>query len=116
MFNNIGEVITFIRKESGLRQETLANRAGLNKSTIIKIENNQRSLSLEEAIRISEVLSLDINTLYSYIKEQCETEKEDLFLWTSKLGYVDGRNLDDIKRVELLVDALFTQEEIYREQ
>lgn len=111
-FTSIGEVIGALRKQESITQEELGSRVGLNRVTIAKIENNQRSISLEEAINISRVFSMDVDSLYNHIEE--EEEREEVFVVAFRSKGVSKEDLVEVKRIELLVDALFTQKEIYR--
>ena len=47
------DVISVLRKEAGLTQEELGKKSKLSRIIIVKIENNQRAISLEEAINLS---------------------------------------------------------------
>lgn len=109
---NIGDVISALRKEGGLTQEELGKRTGLNRTIIVKIENSQRAISLEEAVKIARVFSLDVDTMYSYIQDKEEQSNEESFVIAFKANGMNEENLKEIKRIELLVDALFTQKEI----
>ena len=112
VMNNIGDVINVLRKEARLTQEQLGKRAGLSRTTIVKIENNQRAVSLEEAISIAKVLKTDVDTMYSYINKSEENYEEEKFVIAFKAKGMTSDNLKEIKRIELLVEALFAQEEI----
>ena len=114
-FNNTGEVISYLRKQNKLTQEELGNRSELNRVTIAKIENCQRSISLEEAMNISKALSIDVNSLYEYVNETNKEKKEELsFVMAFSAKGMKEEDLFEVKRIELLIDALRTQKEIYR--
>lgn len=112
--NNIGAVICSFRKQEGMTQKELGDRVGLNRVTIAKIENNQRALSLEEAINISKVFSIDVDSLYSYVIDTENNKVEEPFVMAFKTKGMDDKDLLEIRRIELLVDALKTQKEILR--
>lgn len=111
-FRNIGEVISFLRKQKGMTQEELGNKVGLNRVTIVKIENNQRALSLDEAVNISKVFSIDVDRLYDYINE----DEEKSFVMAFKEKGMSEKDLLEIRRIELLIDALQAQKEIFRSE
>ncbi|MCT4592947.1 MAG: helix-turn-helix domain-containing protein [Anaeromicrobium sp.] len=113
-FNNIGEVISSLRKQMAITQEELGKRVGLSRVIIAKIENSQRAISLEEAVNISKVFSIDVDTLYEYIEEAKDEEKEESFVMAFRAKGMEGKDLLEVKRIELLMDALRTQKEIYR--
>ena len=112
-FNNIGEVISALRKQMGITQEELGKRVNLNRATITKIENMQRAVSLEEAVNISRVFSMDVETLYGYIDEE-KINEENPFVMAFSSKEIGPNTLSEVKRIELLVDALFTQRQINR--
>lgn len=109
---NIGEVISALRKEKGMTQGELGNAAGLNRVIIAKIENSQRAVSLEEAVNISRVFTINVDTLYGFIEEEKEKTEEETFVMAFKGKGMDSTNLKEVRRIELLVDALFAQKEI----
>ena len=113
-FNNIGEVISALRRQIGITQEELGSRTGLNRVIIAKIENNQRAVSLEEAINVSKVFSMDVETLYGYIKAEEGKLEEEAFVMAFRAKGMSPKNLVEVRRIELLVDALCTQNEINR--
>ena len=108
---NIGEVISSLRKQNGITQEALGNKTKLNRVIIAKIENNQRAVSLDEAISIAEAFEVDVNALYGFIEKEEENE-EKTFVMAFKAKGMDSTDLKEVRRIELLVDALFAQEEI----
>jgi len=109
---NIGEVISALRKQKGITQEELGNTTALSRVIIAKIENNQRAVSLDEAVRIARVFEINIDTLYGFIENEKEETEEETFVMAFKAKGMDARNLKDVRRIELLVDALFAQKEI----
>lgn len=111
-FKTIGEVISALRREEGLTQEELGKKAELSRITIVKIENSQRAVSLEEAMSIAKVFSIDVDTMYSYINNEADIQDEENFAIAFKAKGMNSSNLREIKRIELLVEALFLQEEI----
>lgn len=114
-FNNIGEVISSLRKQMGITQEELGNRIRLNRVAIAKIENSQRALSLEEAVNISKVFSIDVDSLFGYMNDAEDEKTEDeSFVMAFKSKGMEEKDLLEIKRIELLMDALRTQKEIFR--
>lgn len=113
-FKNIGEVINFFRKQIGMTQEQLGNKVGLSRVTIAKIENSQRALSLEEAVNISRVFSIDVDSLYECVDDFEDRKEEKSFVMAFRTKGMKEKDLLEIRRIELLMDALRTQEEILR--
>lgn len=114
-FNNIVEVISYLRKQMGITEEELGNKAGLKKADVVKLENNQRALSLEEAEDISKVFLMDVDSLFKYISNVTNMEIEDIsFVKVLKGKGMKEEDLEDVRRVELLIDALHTQKRIFK--
>lgn len=86
MLKNIGELIRVYREKKKISEADLSNVTGLSVSTIIKVENSQQMLSEEELKNVGKVLGFDLD------------EVNDI--------------LEDMKRINLLLDALSVQEEI----
>lgn len=60
----VGEAIRILRKERGMSQQELAKRAGINRTTIARIETGVfKSLSLHNLEQVAEGLGLDLSTL-----------------------------------------------------
>ena len=111
MFNSIGEKISKLRKEAGLTQAQFAERIGISRPSLVKIENSQRAISLEEGDAISRVLGISI---YSLLDEEGKQSEEKSFEKAFKAKGMTDDNLAEIAKFELLFDALITQEQIYR--
>ncbi|HNY83696.1 MAG TPA: helix-turn-helix transcriptional regulator [Anaerolineaceae bacterium] len=60
MINRVRE----IRKMLALRQEDLAQRLGVSRQTIIAIENNRYSPSLELALRIARLYQKPVEEIF----------------------------------------------------
>jgi len=60
MINNIKE----LRKRLGLRQEDLAEKAGVTRQTIIAIENNKYNPSLILALKLAKLLASSVEELF----------------------------------------------------
>lgn len=57
----VGKQIKFLREEKGLSQEELAQRMGISRTTISKIENGKFSFSIDYLLKLS--LSLDFHVV-----------------------------------------------------
>jgi transcriptional regulator with XRE-family HTH domain len=112
-FKYVGEAIGHLRKTQGLTQEELGKKVNLGRVVVAKIENNQRAISLEEAKDICYVLGIGMDTLFGYVEDESNEEDESFVMAFSSKG-ADEEELPEIRRIELLVEALFTQEQIYR--
>lgn len=69
----IGKMIRFHRKKSGLSQEGLAKLGGLGKTVIFDIEKGKLTIRLNTLLKILEVLNIQIkfqSPLMSLFEEQ----------------------------------------------
>ncbi len=55
-----------------MTQEELAKRIGVTRHTVMAIENNKYSPSLETAFRIAEVFSVPLERVFQYVAGQTE--------------------------------------------
>ena len=111
MFNSLGEKISMLRKEAGLTQAQMAEKIGVSRPSLVKIENSQRVISLEEGDAISKVLGISLDSL---LAEGNNKNEEKSFAKAFKAKGMTDDNLAEIAKFELLFDALITQEQIYR--
>ena len=77
LYNNIKQ----LRKAKGIKQEELANKTGVRRETIIRLEQNKYNPSLELAMKICNVLNSDINSTFTLLdhkitEEPAEEEKK----------------------------------------
>jgi putative transcriptional regulator len=63
--NNIKQ----LRKEAGMRQEDMAVQLGVSRQTIIAIENDKYNPTLELAMKIAKLLSLQVEDIFTLAKE-----------------------------------------------
>lgn len=63
MKQNLGDRISFYRKNKGYTQEDLAEKVGVSSRAVSKWENNISHPSFNNIERLSEILSVDINDL-----------------------------------------------------
>ena len=57
-------IIKQLRKEADLRQEDMARLLGVSRQTIIAIENDKYSPSLELALKIARLLNRPVETIF----------------------------------------------------
>ena len=57
-------IIKQLRKESGLRQEDMANELGVSRQTIVAIENDKYNTTLELAMKIAKFLKLHVEDVF----------------------------------------------------
>jgi y4mF family transcriptional regulator len=67
--NEIGNIIRFHRKKSGLTQKALADIAGVGKTVVFDIENGKKSIRFDNILKIAGVLNININYTSPLMKE-----------------------------------------------
>lgn len=107
-FNSLGHRIAILRKEAHLTQLELSKMIDVSRPVIVKIENNQRVISLNEGEAISRAFGISIDTLLNY--EKNETVNKTFVRAFKAKGRNNTRQEKEIRRFELLFDALCTQE------
>jgi transcriptional regulator with XRE-family HTH domain len=60
---NFGKRVTFLRKESNVSQEKLAELAGLHRTYIGMIERGEKNITLKNIQKIAKALTIDIAEL-----------------------------------------------------
>ncbi|PIS00052.1 XRE family transcriptional regulator [Candidatus Collierbacteria bacterium CG10_big_fil_rev_8_21_14_0_10_43_36] len=63
LFKNLGERIEWIRKEKGVTQEELAEKAGLHRAYFWEIEKG-RNISIKTAYNIARALGVKLSQLF----------------------------------------------------
>lgn len=111
-YQNLGHRIEVLRRERKMTQQELADKVGISRPVMVKIENSQRTLSLDEGSAISAALGISIDTLLNYEKDE-DSEQSFVKAFKSK-GQCNEDQEKEIRKFEMLFDALCTQEVIYR--
>jgi len=65
IYKKLGERIEYLRKEGGLTQEELAEKAGLHRAYFWDIENG-RNISVKTAYCIAKALGVKLSTLFEF--------------------------------------------------
>ena len=98
---SIGARIRDYRKKSKLTQETLAEKVDVNKNFIYMLENNQRTLSLQLAIKIANALNISLDELFA--DELSQSHFSDYYTLFEDCDYVERevltKILQEIKKV-----------------
>lgn len=69
------QILSDIRKEKGLSQETLAEKAGLDRTYISMLERGKRQPTLETLFKLSEALGISPVSFIDKINRQHENSK-----------------------------------------
>lgn len=105
---NIGKLIRDRRKELGISSVVLANRIGVNQSTISRWEGGQiKDIRSAEVYLLSKYLYIPVDTLLGLSEK---TETEDLRLVKARLDIIDliedMNNVDQLKDIAKIIQAI----------
>ncbi|MGE6577398.1 helix-turn-helix domain-containing protein [Paenibacillus xylanexedens] len=73
----VGEQIRFLRKQKGLTQEALSEKAGIHYSYISGIENADRNISLETLEKIINALEVNPVQIFSFHQMEFKVDHTD---------------------------------------
>ncbi|MFI0436087.1 MAG: helix-turn-helix domain-containing protein [Parachlamydiaceae bacterium] len=110
---SIGSLIKLIRQHMGMSQKTLAKRAGVPQSTVSRIEQGQRDVSLSTLTKILDALSCDL-VISPVLRESIEMSRrrQARKMAEKRIHYLKGTmNLEDQQP-----DAQFTQTLLLEEE
>ena len=94
------------RREAGLSQEALAEKAGISPNTVSRIEGGLMAMSVETFQKLVQVLGLDANELLCHtgVSEDGDRRTRDIF---SRISHMEKREKEIVMQtVKGLVDAL----------
>lgn len=106
----VGRTIRKLRLLNQLSIEELANRVSIPVVDLIKIENCRRALSSENIDSICSVFDISEDELFFNADESANTSIASLL---SEKVNMSKQEYEEIKEVELLIDALYVQKQIY---
>lgn len=103
---DLGSRIKEYRREAGMSQETLAEKAGISPNTVSRIEGGLMAMSVETFQKIVQVLGLDANELLCHagLPESGDRHIRDVFSRVSHMGLKEQEIV--AQTVEGLVNAL----------
>jgi HTH-type transcriptional regulator/antitoxin HipB len=59
-YHSFGSIVRSLRKTSGLTRNELAALAGVGKTTVFDIENDKRTVQLNNVLKVAKVLNISI--------------------------------------------------------
>jgi transcriptional regulator with XRE-family HTH domain len=110
---SIGELIKLIRTQLGMSQASLAKRAGVPQSTVSRIEQGQRNLSLSTLQKILSAISCDL-VLAPALQESIETIRlsQAKKIARKSVRYLKGTmNMEEQQPDDRFIEELLKQEE-----
>ncbi len=96
----VGEKVRMVRKQRGLTQEELAEKAGLQNTYIGGIERGERNISLETLEKVAK--GLEVNPIVFLEFTDVEIEKNFLekhSILEVHVSLLQGRRVDEIKLI-----------------
>lgn len=99
----IGARIRQLRKEKGLSQENLAERAHLHPTYISSVERGERNVSLDSIKKIADGLNVKIKDLFCTIGDS----KTSYILAEKVADYLKTKNQEEVEKAEKIIKVIF---------
>ena len=101
----VGELIRQNREKKGISQSELAKRLGITRSFMSKLEKEQRTISTDALIKISDILDYPIEDFYPHEQKQSEDEFAE---WHGFIKEAERRGYtpDDFKKLLHIIDEM----------
>jgi XRE family transcriptional regulator, regulator of sulfur utilization len=93
----IGDRLRNVRKERGLSQEELADRAGLHFTFVGKVERGEQNATLETIEKMTSSLGISLEQLFRYIDPA--TEETDNYILMQIINKLQGRSIEEQRKV-----------------
>ncbi|WP_410770305.1 helix-turn-helix domain-containing protein [Fontibacillus sp. BL9] len=108
----IGERIKQLRKEQGLTQEELAEKAGVNASYIGTVERGERNISLETLEKIIQGLDVPMEVMFQFHEfEDMDSRTDKAEVLTAISSLMHSRSLEESKLIfRVIKDILNTMD------
>ena len=102
----LGQRVRTLRKQRGLSQARLGDRAGLSGKFIGEVERGEKSISIDSLYRVSVALDIPLRALTDVRADKPSAapseEAEKIFALVS-----GGRRLEDIRKAYRVLQAIF---------
>jgi len=99
-----GKRLRKFRKDRGLTQEQLAEKAGLHHTFIGAVERGSKNPSLDSISKISEALGISLRDLFPPNRLSSEADREVAEL----LDVVQGKSISELKLARAVLEDVFT--------
>jgi transcriptional regulator with XRE-family HTH domain len=109
----IGALIKFIRFQLGMSQKALAKRAGIPQSTVSRVEQSRRDVSLSTLNKILSAISCDV-VIVPLLQDSINAtrRKQARKIAEKQVGYLKGTmNLEEQQPDSRFIEELIKQEE-----
>lgn len=99
----IGDRIRELRESKGLNSKDLANALDINVSTYSKLENDRKSISVEELRKITEYFSVSADDILG-----TNEPKEDIILYMKKDKNMSDEDVSEVQMILSMMDEAIT--------
>ncbi|WP_310551108.1 helix-turn-helix domain-containing protein [Paenibacillus glufosinatiresistens] len=103
----IGQRIRDLRKQKGLSQEQLAEKAGFHFSYIGGVERAEKNITLVNLLKIADALDVQIMDLFMYTKYQQSALNEKDELLNQIFQTLVSLKKRDLRKVQVMLDEFF---------
>ncbi|TVY02161.1 helix-turn-helix domain-containing protein [Cohnella terricola] len=103
----VGQRLRDIRKQTGLSQEELGEKAGFHFSYIGGVERGEKNISLLNLQKIADALEVHIYDFFQYTSYKKSGNSEKSVLIDELTNKLISLKTSDLKKVNLLLDELF---------
>lgn len=103
----IGQRIRDLRKQKGLSQEQLAEKAGFHFSYIGGVERAEKNITLVNLLKIADALDVQIMDLFMYTKYQQSALNEKDELLNQIIHTLVFLKKRDLRKVQIMLDEFF---------
>jgi transcriptional regulator with XRE-family HTH domain len=100
----IGQRIKNYRKEQGLTQEELAEKSGLHSTYIGKVERNEKGITIETLIKITDALGITVEELFRYLQPNKQNQDEDIMYQI--VNKLQSKSVEQQKKILSLIDVV----------
>lgn len=101
--NTIGDRIRELRESKGLNSKDLANALDINTSTYSKLENNRKSIAVEELKKITEYFSVSADYILG-----TNDQKEDVIVYMKKDKNMSDEDISEVQMILSMMDEAIT--------
>lgn len=103
--------IKFLRLSKGMSQQELADKVGIDRSTISRIENNEIETTIDNAIQFSQILNVPLpdlvgRDLEKNIPLELPTTDEEYKRILREKGLMDDNDYIDEEKLDKLLKAV----------
>ena len=93
MINQYFKLIKDTRIEKGLKQEKIAEKMGISRSSYISFEQGKTELNFSQMVKLSDIFGISLQEIESGVKPNYEKYKEMILAYIRKGSSMDGKIL-----------------------